>query len=109
MPAELSTDWRGAEILLRRSRGISGVPYVEDWRRNVIGNTRDAPPFLMRQVRAYVAHSRWFTDEDAAALSADLGRISMVQSLRSGDAITWSWFGTLAAADLRRRASALRW
>src|SRR4051795_8156871 len=99
MPAELSTDWRGLEIVLRRSRGTSRVPYVEDPRRNVIGNTRDAPPFLMRQVQAYVARSRWFTDEEAAVLSADLGRISKFQSLRSEDAITWSWFGTLAAAD----------
>src|SRR3954451_10918505 len=98
MPAELSTDWRGAEIVIRRSRGASRVPYVEDWRRNVIGNTGDAPPFLMRQVRAYVAHSGWFTDQDAAVLSADLGRISKFQSLRSEDAITWSWFGTLAAS-----------
>jgi hypothetical protein len=56
-----------------------------------------------------VARSSWFRDEDATALQAQLGRISKFQSLRSEDALTWSWFGTLheAAGDARR--GALQW
>lgn len=109
--AEELLDWRDRRLVVRRSRGPSKVPYVEDWTRNVIGVERDenAPDFLRRQVRAYVARRSWFTEEDAAVLSAGLGRISKFQSLRSEDALTWSWFGTLSGARPEHRQAALQW
>lgn len=42
-------------------------------------------------------------------LSAQLGRISKFQSLRSEDALTWSWFGTLRGAALQSRRASLQW
>jgi hypothetical protein len=103
-------DWRGDPLPIRRSRG-SAVPYVEDWQRNVLraSGSGDWPDFLLRQVRAYVARRGGFADEDAAALAAQLGRISKFQSLRSEDALTWSWFGTLHDAKPESRRAAIQW
>jgi hypothetical protein len=104
-------DWNGSPLLVRYSRGASRVPYVEDWQRNVLGveDAADAPGFLTRQVRAYVARRAWFSEQDALALSARLGRISKFQSLRSEDAVTWSWFGTLARAAADARRASIQW
>jgi hypothetical protein len=46
------TDWNGREVAVRYSRGASKVPYVEDWRRNVLGVEPGAtgPGFLLKQV-----------------------------------------------------------
>jgi hypothetical protein len=60
-------------------------------------------------VNAYVARQSWFTDDDADALAAQLGRISKFQSLNSEDAVTWSWFGTLAVAEPPARRRAVQW
>jgi hypothetical protein len=60
-------------------------------------------------VRGYVARCSWFTDDAADALAAKLGLISKFQSLNSEDAVTWSWFGTLALADAETRRRALQW
>jgi hypothetical protein len=104
-------DWNGHPVAVRRSRGASQVPYLEDWRRNVVGlaDSQTVPPWLRKQVRSYVAHRRWFSKDDADALAAQLGRISKFQSLRSEDAITWSWFGTLAQAQAQDRQAAVQW
>ena len=108
---ERFTDWNRVPLAVRFSRGESRVPYVEDWRRNVIGLAADTPvpPWLIRQVRSYVARRDWFEEEDAAALATVLGRISKFQSLQSEDALTWSWFGTLAIATPSERTAAIQW
>jgi hypothetical protein len=67
------------------------------------------PPFLRRQVRGYVSRRSWFSDEDADALSMQLGRISKFQSVRSEDALTWSWFEPLWSADDDTRHAAVQW
>lgn len=105
------TDWNEAPLAVRFSRGASRVPYAEDWRRSVIGlaGGKPVPPWLERQVRGYVAHRSWFEEADAVALSAVLGRISKFQSLRSEDALTWSWFGTLATAAPAAQQAAIQW
>jgi hypothetical protein len=104
-------DWKGDPLPVRFSRGKSKVPYVEDWDRNVVGagGADGWPEFLLRQVRAYVSRPTWFADDDAVALSARLGRISKFQSLRSEDALTWSWFGTLHGPALQSRRASLQW
>src|SRR4051812_43344204 len=95
----------GRSVAVRYSRR-SRVPYLEAWEDNVLrpSDVVEWPDALLRQVKAYVAHRSWFSDDDAHALSARLGRISKFQSLNSEDAVTWSWFGTLALAkaDARR-------
>jgi hypothetical protein len=91
---------------MRRSRG--GVLTLERWEDNVVG----APPWsegLLRQVRGYVGQPRYFSDEDADALSAQLGCISKFQSINSEDAVTYSWFGTLATAGAETRRRAVQW
>lgn len=104
-------DWNGDRIEVRYSRGASSVPYVLDWRRNVLGlGAGQAPPsFLERHVRRYVARRSWFTEPDADALAAGLGRISRFQSLRSEDALTWSWFGSLTLAPEQDRQAVIQW
>ena len=64
---------------------------------------------MLKQVHAYVARKSWFAGDDAAALAAELGRISKFQSLKSEDAVTWSWFGTLALAEPEDRRAAIQW
>jgi hypothetical protein len=106
---ETITDWNGQQLEVRRSRG-SGVPYVTSWQHNVIRpGSIEWPEWLVKQVRGYVAQRSWFTDADAAALAAEFGSISKFQSLRSEDAVTWSWFGTLALADEQARARTIQW
>ena len=108
---EKLVDWNGQEVDVRFSRGRSRVPYVEDWTRNVIGvsDAGVAPSFLVRQVNTYVANNKWFGDDDAAALARRLNRVSKFQSLRSEDALTWSWFGTLSMSSQESRRAALQW
>jgi hypothetical protein len=108
--AETAKDWNGKAVRVRRSKGPGRVPYLERWQANVIGvEVGEAPDWLQRQARGYVANSGWFSDEDADALMDERGRISKMQSLRSEDVVTWSWFGTLTLSDPRERVSALNW
>jgi hypothetical protein len=108
MAPELIADWNDAPLTVRRSRG-SGVAYTEDWRRNVLGIGEPVPPALSRHVAGYVTPRGSFEEEDATALSAKLGRISRFQSLRSEDALTWSWFGTVAQATPAERQAVIQW
>jgi hypothetical protein len=104
-------DWNGDRLEVRYSRGTSSVPYVSDWRRNVLGlgAGQTLPLYLEQQVRRYVARRSWFTEADADALAADLGRISRFQSLRSEDGLTWSWFGSLTLAPEQARHAVVQW
>ena len=102
--------WDGTPIAVRRSR-VSGVLYTERWQDNVLAppGGQDWPPSLLREVRSFRARADWFTPDDAAALAAQLGFISKMQSLRSEDGITWSWFGTLACEPPDKRGDAVQW
>ena len=99
-------NWNGQPVAVRRSRG--GVLTLERWEDNVLG----APPWpeaLLGQVRGYVARPDHFAADDADALAAHLGRISKFQSVNSEDAVTYSWFGTLADAAGDVRCAAVQW
>lgn len=100
-------NWNGEPVAVRRSRG--GVLTFERWEDNVLGS----PPWperLLRQVRGYVGDRDHFAADDAEALAGRLdGRISKFQSVNSEDAVTYSWFGTLAAAPSDVRRAALQW
>lgn len=100
-------NWNGKRIAVRRSRG--GILTFERWEDNVLGS----PPWpnaLLGQVRGYVARRDHFADDDAEALAAHLGgRISKFQSVNSEDAVTYSWFGTLAAASPAIRRTTVQW
>ena len=52
-------DWNNRALDVRFSRGASRVPYVVDWRRNVLGldDGTEPPAFLRKQVRGYVARA----------------------------------------------------
>jgi len=100
-------NWNGDPVSVRRSRG--GVLTFERWEDNVLGS----PPWprtLLEQIHGYVARSTHFDDDDAEALAAHLGgRISKFQSVNSEDAVTYSWFGTLAVAPIETRRAAIQW
>jgi hypothetical protein len=99
----------GRPVEIRRSRG-NGVPYVTSWERNVIQPGAHAwPAWLVGQVRHYPAQPSWFADDDAPTLAKELGVISRFQSLHSEDAITWSWFGTVAVAEPAARVATVQW
>src|SRR3954453_9225171 len=107
---EMIDDWNGSPVTVRRSAGSGQVAYVEKWDRNVMrAGDQPWPAWLLKQVRGYVAHRSWFSDEDADALAADLGVISKFQSFNSEDAVTWSWFGTLSLCPADARRAALQW
>ena len=100
-------NWNGEPVAVRRSRG--GVLTFENWQDNVLGGP-PWPEALLRQVRGYVAQRDHFSDDDADALAAQLnGRISKFQSINSEDAVTYSWFGTLAASSAETRRAAGQW
>ena len=93
----LINDWNGKPVAVRRSRG--GVLTFECWEDNVLGSP-PWPEALLGQVRGYVARRSHFADDDAIALAKHLGgRISKFQSVNCEDAVTYSWFGTLAIAS----------
>ena len=101
----------GPSRAVRFSRGSRHVAYAERWEKNVLPPPvgQDWPASLLKQVSAYRARADWFTPEDAEALSAHTGYISKMQSLRSEDAITWSWFGTLALGAPEAKQAVLSW
>src|SRR4051812_22181899 len=99
----------GDSVAVRWSRG--GVLYFERWQDNVLA-PRDGmqwPASVTRQVKSYVMQRTPFSQEDADALAANLGRISKFQSINSEDAVTWSWFGTLALEALTAQRETLSW
>jgi hypothetical protein len=101
----------GQLISIRYSKGRGRVPYVECWEDNVLALSTQPewPAALLKQVRGYIASSKWFTESDAAALAQHLGCISKFQSVNSEDALTWSWFGTLACAEPAERRLVVQW
>jgi hypothetical protein len=100
-------DWNGQPVAVCRSRG--SVLTFQRWQDNVVGSS-PWPDALLHQVRSYVARHDHFAKEDAEALGAQLGgRISKFQSANSEDAVTFSWFGTLAAASTETRRAAVQW
>src|SRR5215211_1511187 len=108
MPAILGHDGRLVDV--RYSRG-SKVPYAVRWEDNVLPPREGSawPSSLLKQVNGYVVRRGWFSAEDAAVLTARLGRISKFQSLKSEDAHTWSWFGTLGLAVPEDRRATVQW
>lgn len=102
--------WNGRLVSARESRGQQAVVYLERWQDNVLPSpTEQWPPWLEKHVRSYVARPAWFSQDDAIALAAQLGRISKFQSANSEDALTWSWFGTLSCGSPEVRRATLSW
>ena len=100
-------DWNGQAVPVRYSRG--GVLTFELWEHNVLGSP-PWPEALLRQVNGHTAQPRWFAQEDLPALTAHLdGRISRFQSVNSEDAVTYSWFGTLAPEPVETRRAVAQW
>lgn len=100
-------NWNGERVAVRRSRG--GVLTFERGEDNVLGSP-PWPEALLGQVRGYAARRSHFAADDAEALATHLdGRISKFQSVNSEDAVTYSWFGTLASASVDARRATVQW
>ena len=67
------------------------------------------PPAAIRQKIYRSEQLAAFAPEDQALLTERLGLYCDLQSINSEDAITWSFFGTLASADEESRANTLNW
>jgi hypothetical protein len=108
MPTVPGYDSKPVEL---RYRAGSSVPYVLNWEDNALYPPPGAawPPAVIRQVEGYVARKSWFAATDAEGLAARLGFIGKFQSLNSENAVTWSWFGTLALADGTHRRDLAQW
>jgi hypothetical protein len=91
-----------------RSRPAAAEAASSPSEDNVLG-APPRPEALLGQVRGYVARPDQFAADDADALAAHLGRISKFRSVNSEDAVTYSWFGTLAAASGDVRCAAVQW
>ena len=100
-------NWNGQAVPVRSSRG--GVLTFERWEDNVLGSP-PWPDWLVRHVRDNTAEPGAFAEEDREKLMANLGdRISTFQSNNSEDAVTYSWFGTLATQPPEIRRAAVQW
>jgi hypothetical protein len=101
-------DWNGRAVLSARSRG--GIVALADFNDNLIRvpGVPWPPPAIVQKLYES-RQSRAFDGEELALVTGGLGIYSDLQSLNSEDAITWSYFGPVSAADSQQRASVLNW
>ena len=103
------TDWNGRSIEAAQSRG--SVVAVADFSDNLM--RVDSLPWPTATVAQKLCrnsrHEEAFDDEARQLLTRKLGFYSDLQSLHSEDAISWSYFGTLAAATPVVRTAFLNW
>src|SRR4051794_4958052 len=97
--------WNGGEGEAWRSRG-RGVLYLADPRDNLVltAAQRAAWPLGAPRKRSASARRSWFDDEAWNALRGSAASPSLMQSVRSEDAATWSLFGPLLDAGEAARA-----
>jgi hypothetical protein len=99
-------DWNGEPLGVGYSRG--GVLAIADVRRALIWRGEWPPSMLKRKLKRS-RHARAFDDQTRSHLERSLGYYCDLQSIRSEDAITWSFFGTLVDAPDDMRALVLNW
>jgi len=91
------TDWNDRPLQIARSRG--GVPAVLSAQHGLLWDQEAGwPPAALRRKLKASRQINAFDDQAKIALKACDGVYSDLQSLRSEDAITWSFFGTVGAA-----------
>lgn len=97
-------DWNGRTVAAERSR--SGMIAVHDFRDNLVCAPRGdtLPPGIADRIRASDPPPD-FDDESMLKLSGHLGFYCDLQSLDHVDPVTWSVFGSLAAADAAVKSS----
>jgi hypothetical protein len=102
------TDWNGRSIQAAQSRG--GVIAVADFSDNLMRADSLWPSAAVVQ-KSYrdKNHETAFSEDALKVLTRRLGFYTNLQSLHSEDAITWSFFGTLAAAPPLTRVTFLNW
>lgn len=107
MSLETITDWQGAPLEVGLSRG--GVPAALDVRRIVLWNGRAWPPAGLKRKLKRSPQARAFDPETRAALEETLGYYCDLQSFRSEDSMTWSFFGPFIESPEPLRCSLLDW
>ncbi len=101
-------DWNGTPLTVGGSRG--GVLAAADVRRNLLLAPETVwPPAALKPKLKASRQIGAFDPDAATALSAFLGFYCDLQSLRSEDAITWSFFGPLIETRAAQRAHLLDW
>ena len=91
-------NWNGKEIEVGRSRG--GVVATANPYDNLVSNgIHPWPPSEIVQKMYISRQLRAFDEQNAEQVTARFGYYSDLQSINSEDAITWSFFGTIAYAS----------
>jgi hypothetical protein len=101
-------DWNGGEVQAALSK--RGVVLLADFSDNLLRDP-DAPwppPAIVQKLYESRQGSR-FEEGVSKMVSRRLGFYSDLQSINSEDAITWSYFGLLAARPPHERATFLNW
>jgi hypothetical protein len=101
-------DWNDREVEAGQSKG--GVLALADFSQNLMRDDGVPwPPAAVVQKLYESRQARAFPMNDIQILTRRTGYYSDLQSINSEDAITWSFFGTLASATETIRASFLDW
>ena len=107
----LTRDWNGEPLeAINTADDENGTWLVCDYGRNLIttGVVPWPPPSIVQKLHRS-RHGDRFRDEIKAQAAEKLGFYCDLQSLHSEDAITWSFFGPLAAAGPEGAARFLNW
>jgi hypothetical protein len=101
--------WNNDEVEAFRSTG-SGVIAFCDWEANLLrGDATPCPPVELAHQLTNRGIASAYAPQDLARLTERLGYLSKFQSINSEDALTWSWFGTLAYSPESARAAVFDW
>src|SRR5436190_43834 len=103
------TGWNGRSIEAAQSRG--NVVAVADFSDNLmrVDSLPWPTPSVAQKLCRNIGHEEAFDAEARQLLTRQLGFYSDLQSLHSEDAISWSYFGTLAASTPFVRTAFLNW
>jgi hypothetical protein len=101
-------NWNGRDVEAARSRG--GVLAFADFSDNLILPVDGSwPPAEVVQKLVASGRISAFDLPEKAILERKLGYYCNLQSIHSEDAITWTYFGLLSAADIDVRVEFLNW
>jgi hypothetical protein len=100
---EQITDWNGVPVNISRSRG-GVVALVNPWENLIRTSISPWPPPELVQKLYQSRQARAYTGDSFQAATSVLGFYSDLQSSRSEDAVTWSFFGPIVYAEPATRS-----
>src|ERR1700733_5260040 len=95
---EQIADWNGVSVKVAKSSG-GVVALVNPWENLIRTSITPWPPPELVQKLYQSRQTRAYTGDSFQAATSVLGFYSDLQSSRSEDAITWSFFGPIAYAE----------